>query len=116
MIDPARVVAADLRIYYLAVFKAEIECVWVVLVVGSGFPGGALAGVFNNASAFGNELSGVNTATVHTRLANLNSYGSFSSFAFLRHVQEELSRKNEKLENKIKEPGNGRDGKRIFEQ
>jgi hypothetical protein len=31
-------------------------------------------------------------------------------------VQEELSRKNEKLENKIKEPGNGRDGKRIFEQ
>ena len=76
MVDPARVVAADLWIDYLTVIQAKIECMWIVLVVGSGFPGGALAGVFDNASAFGNELHGVNAATVHTGLANLDSHRS----------------------------------------
>jgi len=35
MVDPARVVAADLRIDYFAAFEAEIECVRIVLVVGA---------------------------------------------------------------------------------
>ncbi len=85
MVDPARVVAANLWIDYLTVIQAKIECVWVVLVVGSGFPGGAFAGVFDNASAFGNELRSVNAASVHGGLANLDSYGPLLSFAFLRH-------------------------------
>jgi hypothetical protein len=86
MVDPARVVATNLWIDYFAVFQAEIERVRIVLVVGSGFPGNALAGVFDNASAFGNEMHGINAATVHSGLANLDSYGSVSRFAFLRHV------------------------------
>ena len=86
MIDPARVVAANLWIDYFAVFQAEIERVRVVLVVGSGFPGNALACVFDNASAFGNKLRGVNAATVHGGLPNFDSYGSVSRFAFLRHA------------------------------
>jgi len=86
MVNPPRVVAANLWIDYFAVFQAEIEGVRIVLVVGSGFPGNALAGVFDNASAFGNELRGVNAATVHGGLANFDSYGSVSRFAFLRHV------------------------------
>src|SRR6266481_4131577 len=86
MVNPARVVAADLWIDYFAVFQAEIEGVWIVLVVGSGFPGDALSGVFDNASAFGNELRGVNAATVHGGLANFDSYDSISRFALLRHV------------------------------
>ena len=86
MVDPARVVAANLWIDYFAVFEAEIERVRVVFVVGSGFPGNALACVFDNASAFGNKLRGVNAAAVHGRLANFDSYDSVSRFAFLRHV------------------------------
>src|SRR5882724_8434999 len=86
MVDPARVVAANLWIDYFAVFQSEIERVRVVLVVGSGFPGNALACVFDNASAFGNKLRGVNAATVHGGLPNFDSYGSVSRFAFLRHV------------------------------
>ncbi len=85
MVDPARVVAANLWIDYLTVIQAKIECVWVVLVVGSGFPGGAFAGVFDNASAFGNELRSVNAPSVHAGLANIEPYGSLSSFVFLRH-------------------------------
>jgi len=49
MVDPARVVAANVWIDYLAVIQAKIECVRIVLVVGSGFPGGAFASVFDNA-------------------------------------------------------------------
>ena len=85
MVDPARVVAANLRVDYFAVIQAKIERVRIVLVVGSGFPGGAFAGVFDNASAFGNELRGLNAASVHRGLANLDSYGCLLSFAFLRH-------------------------------
>jgi len=54
MVDPARVVAANLWIDHLAVVEAKIECVWIVLVVGSGFPGDALPRVFDNTGAFGN--------------------------------------------------------------
>ena len=86
MVDPARVVAVNLWIDYFAVFQAEIEGVRVVFVVGSGFPGNALACVFDNASAFGNKVRGVNAVTVHGGLANFDSYGSVSRFAFLRHV------------------------------
>ena len=86
MVDPARVVAANLWINYFAIFEAEIERVRVVFVVGSGFPGNPLACVFDNASAFGNKLRGVNAAAVHGRLANFDSYDSVSRFAFLRHV------------------------------
>src|SRR5260370_41944363 len=85
MVDPARVVAADLRIDYFAAFEAEIECVWIVLDVGSTLPGDALAGVFDNAGALADELRGVNAATVHAGLANIESSGWLSSFGFLRH-------------------------------
>jgi hypothetical protein len=96
MVDAARVVAANLWIDYFAVFKAEIEGVRVVFVVGSGFPGNALAGVFDNASAFANEMRGINAATVHGGLPNFDSYGSVSRFAFIRHV---LGTKQEVWEN-----------------
>ena len=72
MVDPARVVAADLRIDYFAAFEAEIECVRIVLIVGSALPGDALAGVFDNAGAFGDELCGVNTATMHAGRTDLH--------------------------------------------
>src|SRR5262249_24853261 len=52
MVDPARVVAADLRIDHLSVIQSKNEGMWIVLVVGSSFPGGPLASVFDNASAF----------------------------------------------------------------
>jgi hypothetical protein len=87
MVDPARVVAANLWIDYFAVFEAKIEGVRVVFVVGSVSPGNALAGIFDNASAFANEVRGVNAATVHGGLANFDSYGTVSRFASLRHVQ-----------------------------
>ena len=70
MVHPARVVAADLRIDYLAAFKAEIECMRIVLLVGSALPGAALAGIFDDAGAFGDELRGVNAATVHAGTTN----------------------------------------------
>ena len=38
MVDPARVVAANLRIDYFAVVEAKIECVWIVVAVGGSFP------------------------------------------------------------------------------
>ena len=85
MVDPARVVAVNLGIDYIAVVQTEIESVRIILVVGSGVPGGALASVFNNASAFGNELSGIYAATVYAGLANVDPYGSLSSFVFLCH-------------------------------
>ena len=53
MIDPARVVTANFWIDYLAVFQTEVESVWIVDVVGSGFPGDAFACVFDDARAFG---------------------------------------------------------------
>lgn len=85
MVDPARVVAPDLWIDYFAVFQAKVERVWIVLVVGSGFPGHPFAGVFDNTSAFGNELHGVNAAPVYAGLADRDSYSSLSTFEFLRH-------------------------------
>ena len=85
MVDPARVVAADLRIDYFAVFETENECVRIILVVGSVLPRDALAGVLDDVGAFGDELGGVNAATVHARLANLDPSGWLSSFGFLRH-------------------------------
>ena len=85
MVDPARVVAANFWVDHLAIVEAKIECVWIVLVVGSAFPGDALPSVFDNTSAFANRLRGVNTVPVHTGLANFDSYGSLSTFALLRH-------------------------------
>ncbi len=85
VVDPARVVAANLWIDYLTVIQPKVECVRIVLVVGSRFPGGAFSGIFDNASASGNKLHGVNAATVHAGLADLELYRSLSSFVFLRH-------------------------------
>src|SRR4029077_14146098 len=87
MIDPARVVTANFRIDYIAVFQTEVKSVWIVLVVGSGFPGDAFACVLDDARAFWNELRGVNAPAVHARLANFNLHGLPPSFAFLRHIQ-----------------------------
>jgi hypothetical protein len=100
MIDPTRVVAANLWIDYLPVFQAKIECVWIVLVVRSSFPRNTLARVFDNASAFWNELHSVNAATVHAGVANFDLYASLSGVPLLRHVQwrikqEEKARKQE---------------------
>jgi hypothetical protein len=61
--------------------------VWIVDVVGSGFPGDAFAHVLDNARTFGNELRGVNAPAVHTGRTNLDLYGSLPSFAFLCHTQ-----------------------------
>ena len=85
MIDPARVVAADLRINYIAVFQTEVESVWIVFVVGGCLPSHAFTRVLDNARAFGNELRGIDASTVHARLANLDLYGRRLSFGFLRH-------------------------------
>ena len=85
VVDPARVVATDLWVDYLTVIQPKIECMRIVLVVGSGFPGGAFPGVFDNASSLRNELHGINAATVHAGLADLEPCGSLSSFMFLRH-------------------------------
>jgi hypothetical protein len=76
VIDPPRVVTANFWIDYIAVFQPKDESVWTVLVVGGGFPGDAFSRVFDNASAFGNELHRVNAPAVHTGLANLDLYGS----------------------------------------
>jgi hypothetical protein len=84
MIDPARVVTANFWIDYIAVLQTEVESVWVVQVVGSGFPGDAFACVFDDACAFGYELRGVNAPAVHARLAYLDLHGPPPSFAFLR--------------------------------
>src|SRR5437867_428055 len=87
MINPARIVAANLRVDYIAVFQPKVESVWTVLVVGSGFPGDAFAFVLDDAPAFWNELHGVNATTVHTGLANFEPYSSMSSFPPCRHMQ-----------------------------
>ena len=87
MIDPTRVVTANFWINYLAVFQTEVESVWIVHVVGGGFPGDALACVLDDACAFGNELRGVNAPAVHAGLANLDLHDLPRSFAFLRHTQ-----------------------------
>lgn len=94
MVDPARVVPPNQRINYLAVIQAKIKCMWVVLDVGSGFPCGALARVFDNARAFRNELHGVNAPTVHTGLAYLDLDRSLSSFLFFRHGGSERVERN----------------------
>src|ERR1700730_2683987 len=105
MVDPARIIAADLCIDYFAVFQAKIECVRVVVVVGSSFPGNTLAGIFDNARAFGNELRGVNTATVHTGFANLDPSGSLSNLALLRHAQWGIKPEEENQEGRIRSQG-----------
>ena len=87
MIDQARVVTANFRIDYIAVFQSEVESVWIVIVAGSGFPGDAFACVFNDARAFGNELPGVNASAVDSGLANFDLHGAPPRFAFLRHTQ-----------------------------
>ncbi len=56
MIDPARLVTPNFWVYYVAVFQTEVESMWVVSVVGSSFPGDAFTCVFDDASAFGNEV------------------------------------------------------------
>jgi hypothetical protein len=97
MVDPARVVAVNLWVDHLAIVEAKIKCVWIVLVVGSAFPGDALPSVFDNTSALGNRLHGVNTVPVHTGLANFDSYCWLAIFALLRH---EGIKEEEKPENK----------------
>ena len=87
MIDPARVVTANFRIDYIAVFQSEVEGVWIVGVVGSGFPGNALACVFGDARAFRYELRRVNASAVDIGLANFDLDSAVSRFAFLRHGQ-----------------------------
>src|SRR5206468_9881041 len=87
VIYPACIVTVNLWVDNIAVFQPEVESVWIAVVVRGGFPGDALAGVLDNARAFGNELHGVNAPTVDTRRANLDLHGSISSFAFLRHTQ-----------------------------
>src|SRR5438874_9101795 len=87
MIDPARVVTANFWIDYIAVFQTEVESVWIVVVIGSGFPGDAFACVLDDPRAFGYELRGVNAPAVHARLANVDLHGPPPSFAFLRHAQ-----------------------------
>ena len=68
MIDPARVVTADFWIDHIAVFQTEVESVWIVGVVGSGFPGNAFACVLDDTGPFGNELRGVNPPAMHAGL------------------------------------------------
>ncbi len=87
MIDPARVVTANFWIDYLAVIQTEVESVWIVFVVGSGFPGDAFTCVFDDSRPFGNELSGVNTPAVHAGFANFELHGAPPSFPFLCHAQ-----------------------------
>jgi hypothetical protein len=60
--------------------------VWIVVVVGSGFPGDAFARVLDDARAFGYQLRGVNAPTMHTGLANLNLHSSLPSSSFLLHT------------------------------
>src|SRR4051812_7310753 len=87
MIDPARVVSPNFWIDYIAVVQTEVESVWVVFVVGSGFPGDAFTCVFNDTPPFANELTGVNPPAVHVGFANLQLHRAGSSFGFLRHAQ-----------------------------
>jgi hypothetical protein len=87
MIDPAGIVAPNFWIYYVAVVQTEVESVWIVFVVGSGFPGDAFTCVFNDTRPFWNELTGVNTPTVHVGFANLELHRTPPSFGFLSHAQ-----------------------------
>src|SRR5689334_3527626 len=87
MINPARIIAANFWIDHLAVFQTEIESVWIVFVVGSGFPGDAFTCVFDDTSALPNELTGVNTPAVHVGFTNLQLHDASPSFGFLRHAQ-----------------------------
>jgi len=87
MINPARIVAANFWIDHLAVFQTEIESVWIVFVVGSGFPGDAFTCVFDDTPAPANELTRVNTPAVHVGFTNLKLHGPSPSFGFLRHAQ-----------------------------
>jgi hypothetical protein len=66
MVDPSRFVAADLRIDHDAVVQTEKEGVRIIVVVGRIFLGNPLAGVFDDAGAFGDEVGGENAALVHT--------------------------------------------------
>ena len=95
MVDPARVVAPNQWINYLAVIQAKIECMRIVLVIGSGFPCSPFAGVFDNAGALPNELHGINAATVHAGFIDLDLDRSFSSFLLFRHGgRREVESKN----------------------
>jgi hypothetical protein len=87
MIDPARVVTANFWIDYLAVIQTEIESVWIVFVVGSGFPRDAFTCVFDDTPAFGNEFRSVNTPAVHVGFANFELHGAPPTFAFLCHAR-----------------------------
>src|SRR4029450_4405080 len=87
MIDPARVVTANLWIDDVAIFQPEVESVWIVGVVGGRFPWDGLPLVFDDAGAFGNDLRGVNAPTVNTGLANFDLHRSLSTFVFLRDIR-----------------------------
>src|SRR5437764_1319499 len=87
MVDPARIVTANFWIDYIAVFQTEVESVWIVVVIGSGFPGDAFACVLDDPRAFGYELRGANAPAVHVRLANVDLHGPPPSFGFFRHTQ-----------------------------
>ena len=69
MIDPARIIAAVLRIYDLIVFKAEIKCViWILRVVRVPplrfLPRNTFARVFDDALAFSKAAHGVDALPV----------------------------------------------------
>src|SRR5206468_10315572 len=91
MIDPARVVTANFWIDYIAVFQTEVESVWIVVVVGSGFPRDAFACVFDDTRAFGNELRGINAPAGHIGLADRDLYRPRPRLAFLRHARRGIA-------------------------
>src|SRR4029453_6822462 len=97
MVDPSRRVSTDLGVDYLAVIEAEIECVRIVLVVRSAVPGDALAGVLDDAGALGNELGGVNTATVHAGFANFGPSSWLSSPGFFRHRGDKIKKEGVRI-------------------
>lgn len=88
VVDPTRVVTANFRINYIAVFQSEIESVWIIVVVRGRFPGDMFASVLNNASAFGNKLRGINAAAVHPGLANLDLHGTLPISSSFCHGEE----------------------------
>src|SRR5437764_382197 len=86
MVDPARVIAANLWIDHLAIFQPEVESVGIIGVVRSAFPRNAFARVFDDAHAFANELDRVDAPTMHSRVANFDPHRRHSSPSFFCHT------------------------------
>src|SRR5690349_4959009 len=107
MIDPARIVTANFRIDYVAVFQSEVESVWIV-VVWCSFPRGAFACVLNDARALANELRGVNAPAVHAGLANFDLNVQPPRCAFLRHAHS-LERRAASAISRVESGANARE-------